>query len=157
MKRARIERCGSARAVELDELFGMGSGYVLDFTNATFDDFFRREVGVDIYDNAYAQGSGSKAKRLHAFLTVGHPRAIVRALTSLWEYRETSRIGRGDPETVTNARRRLSVIIERLGGAPLPSMDVDDASYRPDPPPARSAADHAALDRLENDFLALHG
>ncbi|MCW5710717.1 hypothetical protein [Shinella sp.] len=50
------------RPVELkvvDELFGMGSGYVLDCTNATFDDFFRREVSVDIYDDAYAQGSGS--------------------------------------------------------------------------------------------------
>ena len=51
------------RPVELkvvDELFGMDSGYVLDFTNATFDDFFRREVGVDIYDDVYAQVSGSK-------------------------------------------------------------------------------------------------
>lgn len=55
------------RAVELklvDELFGMSSGWVLDFTNATFDDFFRREVGVDIYDDVYASGSGSKGKRL---------------------------------------------------------------------------------------------
>jgi hypothetical protein len=34
------------RPVELkliDELFGMSSGYVLDFTNSTFPDFFRRE------------------------------------------------------------------------------------------------------------------
>jgi len=147
------------RAVELkvvDELFGMGSGYVLDFTNATFDDFFRREVGIDIYDDAYAQGSGSKGKRLRAFLTVGQPRAIVRAVTSLWEYRETARIGRGDQETVTNARRRLSAIVERLGGEPLPSFDVDDVSPQPDASPVRIGPDQAALDRLENDFLALH-
>lgn len=75
----------------------MRSGYVLDFTNATFDDFFRRELGIDIYDDAYARGSGSKRKRLRAFLTVGQPRAIMRAVTSLWEYRQTARIGRGDP------------------------------------------------------------
>ena len=148
------------RPVELkvvDELFGMGSGYVLDFTNATFDDFFRREVGVDIYDDAYAQGSGSKGKRMRAFLTVGQPRAIVRALTSLWEYREAARIGRGDTETVINARRRLSAIVERLGGAPLPSFDLDDVSPRPGSSSVHSAPDHIALDRLENDFLALHG
>lgn len=147
------------RPVELkvvDELFGMGSGYVLDFTNATFADFFRREVGVDIYDDAYAQGSGSKGKRMRAFLTVGQPRAIVRALTSLWEYRETAHIGRGDTETVINARRRLSAIVERLGGAPLPSFDLDDVSPRPGPSSVRSAPDHTALDRLENEFLVLH-
>lgn len=43
----------------LDELF-VGSGYVLDFTNAAFDDFFRREVGVDIYDDAYVPPNVSK-------------------------------------------------------------------------------------------------
>ena len=51
------------RPVELrlvDELFGMSSGYVLDFTNATFADFFRCDVGIDIYDNAYATSGGSK-------------------------------------------------------------------------------------------------
>lgn len=146
-------------AVELkvvDELFGMGSGYVLDFTNATFDDFFRCEVGVDIYDDAYALGSGSKGKRLRAFLTIGQPRAIVRAITSLWEYRETARIGRGDPETVTKARARLSAIVERLGGAPLPSFDLEDASPWPHPSSGRNGPDHAELDRLERDFLGLH-
>jgi len=51
------------RPVELkliDELFGMSSGYVLDFTNSTFADFFRREAGIDIYDNAYGVNGGSK-------------------------------------------------------------------------------------------------
>ncbi len=147
------------RPVELkvvDELFGMASGYVLDFTNATFDDLFRREVGVDIYDDAYAQGSGSKGKRLRAFLTVGQPRAIVRALTALWEYRETARIARGDVETVTNARRRLSAIVERVGGAPLPSFDLEESPVRPDLSSVRSGPDHAALDRLENEFMALY-
>lgn len=147
------------RAVELklvDDLFGISSGWVLDFTNATFDDFFRREVGIDIYDDAYASGSGSKGKRLRALLTIGQPRAIVRALTALWEYRETTRISRGDPETVVNARARLSSIVERLGGALLPSFDINVGSS-----PAQSHAatkagpDHAALDRLERDFIAL--
>lgn len=147
------------RPVELkvvDELFGMGSGYVLDFTNATFDDFFRREVGVDIYDDVYAQGSGSKGKRMRAFLTVGQSRAIVRALTSMWEYRETARIGRGDPEIATKARERLSAIVERLGGAPLPSFDLEDASSRPHPSSVSNDPDNAELDRLERDFLLLH-
>lgn len=147
------------RPVELkvvEELFGMDSGYVLDFTNATFDDFFRREVAVDIYDDAYAQGSGSKGKRLRAFLTIGQARAIVRALTSLWEYRETVRIGRGDAETATKARERLSAIVERLGGAALPSFNLEDAPRQPHPSSVRNGPDNAELDRLERDFLVLH-
>lgn len=149
------------RSVELklvDELFGMSSGWVLDFTNATFDDFFRREVGVDVYDDVYASGSGSKGKRLRAFLTVGQPRAIVRALSSLWEYRETARVNRGDVETVANARTRLSAIIERLGGVALPSFDVvvDEAPLLSVRPAAKATADHTTLGLLEKDFLALY-
>lgn len=136
----------------VDELFGLSSGYVLDFTNSTFDDFFRREVGVDIY----VQGPDSKEKRMRAFLIIGQPRAIVRALTSLREYRETTRISRGEAETAANARRRLSAIVERLGGALLPSFDLDNAPACPDPSSKRSAPNHAALDSLENEFLALY-
>lgn len=117
------------RPVELklvDELFGMSSGYVLDFTNSTFAEFFRREVGIDIYDNAYAINGGSKSKHLRAFLTIGQPRAIARALAALWEYRETDRLGRNEAETVANSQTRLSAIVERLGApryramSPLP-------------------------------------
>ncbi|MFC1457083.1 hypothetical protein ACETIH_10205 [Microvirga arabica] len=110
------------RPIELnlvDELFETSPGYVLDFTNSTYAQFFRREVGVDIYDDAYAIFGGSKGKRLRAFLSVGQPRAIARALTALWEYREIERLGRAQAETVVNAGKRLSAIVERLGGMPL--------------------------------------
>lgn len=149
------------RAVELrlvDDLFGMSSGYILDFTNATFDDFFCREIGVNIYDDAYATAGGSKGKRFRTFLAVAQPRAIVRALTSLWEYREADRIGRGAAETVANARERLSAIVERLGGVPLATFDI--ASTSADTPSAPSSTkpgpDHATLERLEQEFLSLH-
>lgn len=149
------------RPVELklvDELFGMSSGYVLDFNNSTFADFFRREVGIDIYDNAYAINGGSKGKHLRAFLTIGQPRAIVRALGALWEYRETSRLGRGQAETVINAQRRLSAIVERLGGFPLatyePAAAADESKSQPASRPHRP--DDTTLRRLEECFLALH-
>ena len=74
------------RPIELklvDELFGMSSGYVLDFSNSTFADFFCREVGLDIYDEAYAIYGTSKGKHLRAFLTIGQPKAIAKALAAL--------------------------------------------------------------------------
>ena len=35
----------------IDRVFGMEGGYVLDFSNRTFAEFFHEELGVDIYDD----------------------------------------------------------------------------------------------------------
>ncbi|WP_255467936.1 restriction endonuclease [Reyranella sp. CPCC 100927] len=140
----------------IDELFGMSSGYVLDFTNRTFADFFYREVGVDIYDDAYAIYGSSKGKHLRAFLTIGQPRAIARALAALWEYREESRLGQAQAETVANARQRLSVIVERLGGTPLSSFDTAATESKEETKPRIFRVNEATLRHLEERFLALH-
>lgn len=150
------------RPIELklvDELFGMSSGYVLDFSNRTFADFFRREVGLEIYDEAYGIYGSSKGKHLRAFLTIGQPRAIAKALTLLWEYRELGRIEAGQAETVASAHRRLTAIVERLGGSPLPVYEVQGPTPEHAPPAERKPfrADEAILAKLEERFLALHG
>ena len=51
----------------IDSLFGMYGGYVLNFSNKTFASFFSRDIGIDIYDDAYAIHGTSKGKRLWAF------------------------------------------------------------------------------------------
>ena len=33
----------------IDRVFGMEGGYVLDFSNRTFSEFFHEELNVDIY------------------------------------------------------------------------------------------------------------
>lgn len=50
----------------LDKILGMGSGYVLDFSDATFAEFFRR-FAVDIHAAKYQTYGTSKAKKLRAF------------------------------------------------------------------------------------------
>jgi hypothetical protein len=52
---------------KLESLLGMSGGYVLDFSNRIFAEFFRETVSRDIYADAYNQGSGSKAHRMRAF------------------------------------------------------------------------------------------
>jgi hypothetical protein len=42
----------------IDEIFDMGSGYVLDFSNKTFAEFFEDEFRVEIYQEKY-QSRGS--------------------------------------------------------------------------------------------------
>ncbi len=46
--------------------FSMESGYVLNFTNATFHEFFQ-DYNVDIYDERFRISGDSKAKRMRAF------------------------------------------------------------------------------------------
>jgi len=51
---------------KLEKLFGMGGGYVLDFSNRTFQEFVADIAGRDIFDQKYEYASGSKANRLRA-------------------------------------------------------------------------------------------
>lgn len=51
----------------LERAMGMSSGYVLNFSNRTFAEFFLDSVGLDIYDSKYDYSSGSKANRMRAF------------------------------------------------------------------------------------------
>lgn len=73
----------------------------------------------------------------------------------LWEYREAARLDRSEVETVANARARLSAIIEKIGGKPLP---LDPETARIDPAPVRPNLPTAStLFALETEFSAMHG
>lgn len=52
---------------KIERALGMRSGYVLNFSNRTFAEFFLDSFGLDIYDEKYEYASGSKANRLRAF------------------------------------------------------------------------------------------
>ena len=117
----------------IDDLFEMGSGYVLNFSDRTFAQFFAEELNVDIDDSAYARYGTSKARRLRCFLqTVDEP-TVVRALNALWDYREAIRKRAGREDTIRNAHGQLLSVIKRLGtgaaassqprSAPAPAFD----------------------------------
>jgi hypothetical protein len=100
----------------IDELFDMGSGYVLDFSDRTFAEFFDAELGVDI-DHPHFQAEGtSKAKRLRYFLKVSDPTTRVRTLRALWEYREALRRRRGQEDSVPNAEQEFNSLLAWVGG-----------------------------------------
>lgn len=84
------------RAV-FEEALAMQSGYLLDFSDRTFGDFFCTEVGVDP-DAApgswlFSAYGSSKAKRLRSFVARAQPHLVARALRALWEYRENNMLG----------------------------------------------------------------
>ncbi|WP_374682859.1 restriction endonuclease [Accumulibacter sp.] len=128
----------------LDDLFEMGGGYVLNFSNPTFSRFFADELNVDIDDPMYAEQGGSKGKRLRWFLQKVNVPTVVRTLKALWEYREAIRQRDGKPETVQNAQGRLLSLINRLEGKP----DAQPAGQAP-----KAAFDRPKLLALRNDLI----
>ncbi|SEK49049.1 Protein of unknown function [Stigmatella aurantiaca] len=102
----------------LDNIFDMGSGYVLNFSDRTMAQFFAEQLNIDIDAPVYQKEGTSKAKRLRCFLkTVDAPTAV-RTLNALWEYREALRQNAQREEIVANAHGRLLEIINRLQGRP---------------------------------------
>ena len=71
---------------KFEKLFGMKSGYVLDFSDRTFQEFVGDAVGIDIYDEKYNYGSGSKANRLRGFWSEESNYNIATLLDKLLEY-----------------------------------------------------------------------
>jgi hypothetical protein len=113
------------KAVEmrlLDDLFAMSSGYVLDFSNRTFSEFFRSEVGIDIDDQKYLQNGHSKAKRLRTFLQIERETLAGKALRALWEYREaTSGAGQKD-EAARHQQARFFQLVNAMDGRGVPGQ-----------------------------------
>lgn len=128
----------------LEDLFdsGQGAGYVLDFSDRTFRDFFADELNIDIDDQVYAKDGRSKGKRLRCFLRTVDSATAVRTLKSLWEYREALRIDRKKEEWVSNGHGRFLSLIDRLEG-------------RDGPPPQRGPVPVPAFDR--DRFLKFKG
>ncbi len=131
----------------LDDIFDMGSGYVLNFSDRTFAEFFATELNIDINDPAYAKNGTSKAKRLRCFLqTVDRP-TIVRTLKVLWEYREALRIRTEQEEKIKNAQGLFLALINRIEGR-TESSPVTAQSSVP-------AFDRPKLEQLKTELISL--
>lgn len=77
---------GVVDKAKFEKLFGMSSGYVLDFSSDSFHTFVVGSTGKEIFSEAYAYGSGSKANRLRAFWTRETNIVVGQLLHDLLEY-----------------------------------------------------------------------
>lgn len=130
----------------LDRVFGMEDGYVLDFSNRTFGEFFREELRVDIYHPRWAVQGESKAKRLRYYLRQANPKTVLDTLSAFWEYRETSAVTHDFPELDHKVRAAFFRILERFGGTP-PAPEV------PSTTPVPSRIDAAVASSLAGRLL----
>lgn len=107
----------------LDLLFEMEQGYVLDFSNRTLSQFFLGELEIDIDDPLFAAEGTSKVRRLRCFLTLADTTTCVRALKSLWQYRQATLSNQHKDEPVVNAEGRFLTLIRGLEAG----LPIDDA------------------------------
>ena len=128
----------------IDRAFGMSSGYVLDYSNATFAEFFKREFAIDIYDDAYGDLGTSKGKHFRSFLLKAHDTTAARVLRGLWEYKEA-----------TNADAATKELGEKILGI-ANKLDGKTADpVRPGPKPAVSSATYRSLHARMQELLPL--
>jgi hypothetical protein len=116
---------------KLERALGMRSGYVLNFSNNTFHEFFLDYCGIDIYDDKYNFSSGSKANRMRAFWELESNYLVAKALDTIFsEWLEFE--GYGSPDTPPEECR---LIVKRLKeNASVPDIDavtpnIDDESF----------------------------
>lgn len=129
------------RPVELDmidQVFrGAERGYILDFSNRTFSEFFALELDVDIDAKIYQREGTSKGKRLRGFLSIVDDGTAAKLLRLLWEHREAITRSSESQASITIARRNVFGLIARLEGSqvtvptglvPAPKLAFQDFS-----------------------------
>lgn len=128
---------------KLEQLFGMESGYVLNFSNRSFEEFVRDSVGLNIFDAKYDFGSGSKANRLRAFWRKESNTIVGKLLGDLLEWAEP----KGAQHEV------CTLIVSRLIGSTAKSSQ----NAGPAGSVANTTAQHRSreLEKLKDEFLAL--
>lgn len=110
-----------------EKLLGMQSGYALDYSDATFGEFFNRHK-VNIHGQKYQTYGTSKARKMRAFWEQEPDILVGKVLEELLEsYEADCSLNRREADTAVLEQSR--VIVSRLSGKPAPSkaaQTVDD-------------------------------
>jgi Abortive infection C-terminus len=104
----------NAEKRKFERIFGMGGGYVLDFSNRTFGEFFEDAVGLNIFDQKYNWSSGSKANRMRAFWSEEANHIVACLLREMISYGNEREIFNNDPPTLIEACQRTIARLEQV-------------------------------------------
>jgi hypothetical protein len=135
---------------ELDAIFQMEAGYVLDFSTPDFIMFFAHELNIDLESPRYTVDGSSKAKRLRALLRIENDAEAVRVLNALWDYRAAFYARNPRAGGCSDADRRFHEVMKRLGAG---NRQGDVARPTKGAVPA---FDRAGEDSLLGQLNALH-
>lgn len=105
----------------LEKLFDMSSGYVLNFSNRTFEEFIFDSTKKSIYDAKYDNATGSKANRLRAFWNVEPNYVVAKLIGDLLQYATELGAKSQEEPLLDNCRR----VVQRLSQSmPVPEIEA---------------------------------
>lgn len=106
----------SSEKLIIENLLDMGGGYVLDFSNPTFSDFFKSINNIDIDAEKYCINGNSKANRLRTFISIEDNRVVGFALNQLLDRWQTIKDINGQIATQPeqNLYNKSLIITDRL-------------------------------------------
>jgi len=114
-----------------EKLLGMQSGYVLDYSDATFGEFFNRYM-IDIHSSRYQTYGTSKAKKMRAFWELESDALVGQVLSEMLDSYEAD-CHLNSREIDASILEKSRSIVARLSGAAMPSKSaqtVDDFLHR---------------------------
>ncbi len=123
------------KAIESAMAFPRGFGYVLDFSDRTFDEYFQDEFGIEIYAEKFSTLGSSKRNRLLSYLHQADNSSALRLLRSLWDLREgllSEHEGALDLEGAVKDGEAFRKVIERLQGEPDSILTDGIKKFAPD-------------------------
>jgi len=115
-----------------EDLFGMDSGYVIDFTNNTFAALFREAVSKDIYSQKYAFTGDSKAKRLRAFWEVETDSIVGKVLSEMldvWKYQNLNKGTSTKDERYNECRAIVARLLGQESDHEVPEREFLKKTY----------------------------
>lgn len=101
----------------LEMLFGMSGGYVLNFSDRTFGEFVFEVVSLDIHEERYTAAGTSKANKLRTFWKIESDHVAGTLIVALIDYAE-SRNPEQDAEARDLAEKCRQIAMRLLAGSP---------------------------------------
>jgi len=101
----------------LEKFLNMKSGYVLNFSDKTFEDFFVESVDVDIHDKQFTIIGTSKANKMRAFWKVQPDHVVCKLLTDLIDYDDSIHDQRAEEDRALIEKCR-QIVSRLLAGSP---------------------------------------
>ena len=139
---------------KLERLFHMSGGYVLDFTDPTFSEFFEEHTRRDIDAAAYRERGTSKANRLRRFWAVESNHLVGKVIQALILYGQAENCLGDEPGLTDDCGKIASRMMRDTPVAELDALTatVDERDFETVAQQVREAIEknlpEAALDRL---------
>lgn len=105
----------------LERLFSMESGYVLDFSDRTFGEFFHDYLRLDIDQDKYRANGTSKANRLRTFWALENDFLVAKSIDQMISYGDEESALRGATNELIEECRDIAQRLRQ--GVPVAELD----------------------------------